>query len=100
MANDFSNWEATRKHYGLFANCVVPAFQPSQERLLAAERYAISRSAELEAANGAAIQARTGQNAVGVARSGTSPWVRDEKSAVQIASGGAGRYVAQGIRYS
>jgi hypothetical protein len=47
VANDFANWEATRKQYELFASCAVPAFQPSQERLLAAERYAISRHAEL-----------------------------------------------------
>jgi limonene 1,2-monooxygenase len=68
VANDFANWEATRKHYELFARYVMPCFQPSQERLLASERHAISRHAELDAANGAAIQAWTDQHAVGPAR--------------------------------
>ena len=65
VANDFANWEATRKHYELFARYVMPCFQPSQERLLASERYAISRHGELDAANGAAIQAWTDEHAVG-----------------------------------
>jgi limonene 1,2-monooxygenase len=62
VANDFANWEATRKHYELFARYVAPCFQPSQARLLASENYAISRHAELDAKNGAAIQAWTDQN--------------------------------------
>jgi limonene 1,2-monooxygenase len=65
VANDFASWEATRKHYELFARYVMPCFQPSQERLLASERHAVSRHAELDAANGAAIQAWTDEHAVG-----------------------------------
>jgi limonene 1,2-monooxygenase len=68
VANDFASWEATRKHYELFARYVAPCFQPSQARLLASERYAISRHAELDAANGAAIQAWTDQHATGAGK--------------------------------
>ena len=74
VANDFANWEATRKHYELFARYVMPCFQPSQARLLASENYAISRHAELDAANGAAIQAWTDQNELKDSKtSGTGP---------------------------
>ncbi len=62
VAHDFANWEATRKHYELFARYVAPAFQPSQARLLASESYAAGRHAELDAKNGAAIQAWTEQH--------------------------------------
>ncbi|HEY4113258.1 MAG TPA: LLM class flavin-dependent oxidoreductase [Rhizomicrobium sp.] len=68
VANDFASWEATRKHYELFARYVAPCFQPSQARLLASERYAVSRHAELDAANGAAIQAWTDQHAEGAGK--------------------------------
>jgi limonene 1,2-monooxygenase len=37
----------------------MPAFQPSRKRLLAAEAWARSKHAELDAENGAAIQAAT-----------------------------------------
>jgi limonene 1,2-monooxygenase len=67
VANDFANWEATRKHYELFARYVMPCFQPSQERLLASERYSISRHAELDEKNMAAIQSWTDEHAVGPA---------------------------------
>ncbi len=50
-----------------------PPLQPSLERLLASERYAIGRHAEFDAANGAAIQVWTGQNAVGAARTCAGP---------------------------
>ncbi|MGZ5998778.1 MAG: LLM class flavin-dependent oxidoreductase [Rhizomicrobium sp.] len=62
VANDFANWDATRRHYELFARYVAPCFQPSQSRLLASEKYAISRHAELDAKNGAAIQAWTDEH--------------------------------------
>jgi limonene 1,2-monooxygenase len=62
VANDFASWEATRKHYELFARYVMPCFQPSQARMLASENYAISRHTELDAANGAAIQSWTDQH--------------------------------------
>jgi limonene 1,2-monooxygenase len=57
MQHDWANWEATQRHYELFARHVMPAFQPSQRRLLAAEQWARSRHGELDAKNGAAIQA-------------------------------------------
>lgn len=57
MQHDWANWEATQRHYELFARHVIPAFQPSQRRLLAAEEWARSRHGELDAKNGAAIQA-------------------------------------------
>ena len=56
MQHDWANWEATQRHYELFARFVMPAFQPSQARLLAAEEWARSRHSELDAKNGAAIQ--------------------------------------------
>ena len=56
MQHDWANWEATQRHYELFARFVMPAFQPSQARLLAAEEWARSRHGELDAKNGAAIQ--------------------------------------------
>lgn len=59
MQHDWANWEATQRHYELFARYVIPAFQPSQRRLLAAEKWARSRHGELDAKNGAAIQAAT-----------------------------------------
>ena len=65
VATDFANWEATRRHYELFSRHVIPYFQPSQARLLASENYAISRHAELDAKNGAAIQAWADEHAVG-----------------------------------
>jgi limonene 1,2-monooxygenase len=57
MQHDWANWAATQRHYELFARHVMPAFQPSQRRLLAAEQWARSRHGELDAKNGAAIQA-------------------------------------------
>jgi limonene 1,2-monooxygenase len=57
MQHDWANWEATQRHYELFARHVMPVFQPSQRRLLGAERWARGRHGELDAKNGAAIQA-------------------------------------------
>ncbi|HXZ68432.1 MAG TPA: LLM class flavin-dependent oxidoreductase [Alphaproteobacteria bacterium] len=68
VATDFANWEATKRHYELFARHVAPYFQPSQARLLASENYAISRHAELDAKNGAAIQAWADEHAVGAGK--------------------------------
>jgi limonene 1,2-monooxygenase len=74
VANDFASWEATRKHYELFARYVMPCFQPSQARMLASENYAISRHSELDAANGAAIQSWTDQHEKpSAAATGTGP---------------------------
>jgi len=57
LAHDWANWEATKRHYELFARHVMPHFQPSQARLLASEAAARSQHAVLDAKNGAAIQA-------------------------------------------
>ncbi len=57
MTHDWASWTATQRHYELFARHVVPHFQPSRARLLASEAAARSRHAELDAKNGAAIQA-------------------------------------------
>jgi limonene 1,2-monooxygenase len=59
VANDFTNWDATKRHYELFARYVMPAFQPSQARLLASENYAVSRHSELDKKNADAIQGWT-----------------------------------------
>ncbi|HLY56080.1 MAG TPA: LLM class flavin-dependent oxidoreductase [Stellaceae bacterium] len=59
VANDWADWDATKKSYELFARHVIPHFQPSQARLLGSEAWAQSRHSELDAANAAAIQAWT-----------------------------------------
>jgi limonene 1,2-monooxygenase len=61
--HDMADWDATRRSYELFARHVAPCFQPSQARQLASEAYARSRHSEMDAKNGAAIQAWTDQNA-------------------------------------
>jgi limonene 1,2-monooxygenase len=63
MAHDWANWEATRRHYELFARHVMPRFQGSATRLLASERWSQSRHAELDARQGAAIAAFTEKHA-------------------------------------
>lgn len=60
--HDWANWGATQRHYELFARHVIPAFQPSQRRLLASEAWAQKHHSELDAKNGAAIQHWTDQN--------------------------------------
>ena len=67
IANDWANWEATKRHYELFARHVMPHFQQSQRRLLAAERTAQDRQAELDARNGAAIHAWTAEGRLAAA---------------------------------
>ncbi|MGY1823102.1 LLM class flavin-dependent oxidoreductase [Geodermatophilus sp. SYSU D00079] len=57
LQHDWANWQATQRSFELFARHVIPAFQPSQRRLLAAESWARGKHAELDAKNGAAIQA-------------------------------------------
>ena len=71
VANDFANWDATKRHYELFARYVAPHFQPSQARLLASENYAISRHSELDKKNADAIQGWTDLHDKGV--KGTGP---------------------------
>ncbi|MFK8251351.1 LLM class flavin-dependent oxidoreductase [Ancylobacter terrae] len=45
LAHDWANWEATQRHYELFARHVVPHFQPSLARLVEAERRSQARHA-------------------------------------------------------
>jgi limonene 1,2-monooxygenase len=59
MANDWANWEATQKHYEIFARSVMPHFQQSMPRLLASEASAQRRHLDLDTRNGAAINAWT-----------------------------------------
>jgi limonene 1,2-monooxygenase len=70
LQHDWANWEATQHSFELFARHVMPAFQPSQKRLLAAEAWARGKHAELDAKNGAAIQAATDRYAREKAASG------------------------------
>ena len=56
MQHDWANWGATQRHYELFARHVIPYFQPSQRRLLNAEKFARENWKELDAKQGAAIQ--------------------------------------------
>ncbi|MQA88302.1 MAG: LLM class flavin-dependent oxidoreductase [Streptosporangiales bacterium] len=56
MAHDWANWEATKRHYELFARYVMPQFQGSATRLQASERWAQSRWQELDAKQSKAIQ--------------------------------------------
>ena len=59
MQHDWASWGATQRHYELFARHVMPYFQPSQRRLLNAEKFARDNWSELDAKQGAAIQAAT-----------------------------------------
>lgn len=56
MAHDWANWDATRRHYELFARYVMPEFQGSATRLQASERWAQSRWQELDQKQAKAIQ--------------------------------------------
>ena len=57
LAHDWANWEATQRHYELFARHVVPHFQPSMARLLEAERRSRHSHAADLVKNAAAINA-------------------------------------------
>lgn len=57
LAHDWANWEATKRHYELFARHVVPHFQPSMARLLEAERRSRNSHAADLVKNAAAINA-------------------------------------------
>ncbi|MBD5605505.1 MAG: LLM class flavin-dependent oxidoreductase, partial [Candidatus Eremiobacteraeota bacterium] len=71
MANDWANWEATKRHYELFARHVMPHFQQSMPRMLASETAARARQAELDARNGAAIHAWTAEGRLATAGAGS-----------------------------
>ncbi|QZO00225.1 LLM class flavin-dependent oxidoreductase [Chenggangzhangella methanolivorans] len=57
LAHDWANWEATQRHYELFARHVIPHFQPSLPRLLQAEAISQARHAEDFKKHAAAINA-------------------------------------------
>jgi limonene 1,2-monooxygenase len=57
MAHEWTSWEATRRHYELFARHVMPAFQDSSARLQASERWAQSVWQGLNDKQAAALQA-------------------------------------------
>ncbi|NMH94495.1 LLM class flavin-dependent oxidoreductase [Pseudonocardia bannensis] len=63
MAHDWARPDATARHYELFAEQVMPAFQGSAERTLAAARYAQSRWQELDAKQSDALAAWTEKHA-------------------------------------
>jgi limonene 1,2-monooxygenase len=71
LAHDWANWDATRRHYELFARHVAPRFQPSSARLQASEAAARAVHDDLYEKNGAAIQAWTDQNQRTVPRAAT-----------------------------
>jgi limonene 1,2-monooxygenase len=61
--HEWARHAATLRSYELFADYVIPRFQGSTDRLLQAQDYAVSRWAELDARQGAAIQAATDKHA-------------------------------------
>ena len=63
MAHDWANWPATQRHYELFADRVMPAFQGSAVRLQNSERYARSMHGTLDEKQTAALQAWTEKHA-------------------------------------
>jgi limonene 1,2-monooxygenase len=63
MAHDWANWDATRRHYELFAQHVMPAFQGSAARLVASEARARAAKPELNDKQAAALQAWTDKHA-------------------------------------
>lgn len=56
MAHDWANWEATKKHYELFAKHVMPHFQNSASRLQSSESWARSQRPDLADKQWSAIQ--------------------------------------------
>jgi limonene 1,2-monooxygenase len=63
MAHDWTTWEATKKHYELFAKHVMPHFQDSANRLQASERWAQSQWQTLNDRQWSAIQSWTERHA-------------------------------------
>src|SRR3954447_7052473 len=59
MAHEWTNWDATRRHYELFARNVMPVFQRSADRLQSSERWARSMKPELNQKQADALQAWT-----------------------------------------
>jgi limonene 1,2-monooxygenase len=63
MAHDWANWEATKKHYELFARHVMPHFQDSASRIQASERWAQGQWQTLNDRQWSAIQSWTERHA-------------------------------------
>ena len=63
MAHDWARPDAVARHYELFAQHVMPKFQGSADRTLAAERYARSRWDDLNAKQADALAAWTDKHA-------------------------------------
>jgi limonene 1,2-monooxygenase len=59
MAHEWARPDAVKRHYELFADHVMPKFQQSADRTLAAERYARTRWDELNTKQADALQAAT-----------------------------------------
>jgi limonene 1,2-monooxygenase len=63
MAHEWARPDAVARHYELFAQHVMPKFQGSADRTLAAERYARSRWDDLNAKQADALAAWTDKHA-------------------------------------
>jgi limonene 1,2-monooxygenase len=63
LAQNWADWEATKKHYELMARFVHPRFQQSRELLSGSYDYATSRHADFTGQAGAAIQKAIDQHA-------------------------------------
>ena len=63
MAHDWADWEATARHYELFAQHVMPSFQGSAVRLQSSEARARAAKPELNDKQAAALQAWTDKHA-------------------------------------
>ena len=63
MAHDWTNWEATKKHYELFAKHVMPYFQDSTSRIQVSEKWARGQRPTLSEKQWSAIQSWTGKHA-------------------------------------
>jgi limonene 1,2-monooxygenase len=63
LAHEWANPQATKRHYELFAQHVMPHFQKSATRLVASEKWAQSRQADLDVKQMAAINAFTEKHA-------------------------------------
>jgi len=63
IANDWANWEATRRSYELFARDVMPHFQGSTARLFASEQRSKEMRPALNEKQTAAVQAWTDKHA-------------------------------------
>ncbi len=68
MAHEWTDWEATKKHYDLFAKHVMPYFQDSASRIQASERAAQAQWQTLNDKQWSAIQSWTQKHTAGQLR--------------------------------